>query len=357
MLDLDVDFLLLRSLTALLAMAVLTVVAGWRDDRGRPERRSPGSGQSAFVASLLTALLGVTLADLGIEVFAVYGWALFIALPILLGFVAVLVHTRREPRSVGQSVSVALLSLMMAAVGLVGFAIEGAICIAMAAPLAAPFAALGGWFGWLVQQSLWRRRHATAMLLAVVALAPLLMGAEAAVAPEPPLVAVETEVEVDAPPAAVWRHVVSFAELPPPEDWLFRAGIAYPMRAEIRGTGPGAVRHCVFSTGAFVEPIEIWDEPRLLRFSVTENPPILRELSPWGTIHPPHLTGFLTSRKGEFRLEALPGGRTRLVGTTWYQHDLWPSAYWRLWSDWIIHRIHRRVLEHVVWHAEQAATG
>jgi hypothetical protein len=36
--------------------------------------------------------------------------------------------------------------------------------------------------------------------------------AAAAVAP---LHAVSTIVEIDAPPAAVWRHVVQFSELPP----------------------------------------------------------------------------------------------------------------------------------------------
>jgi hypothetical protein len=26
---------------------------------------------------------------------------------------------------------------------------------------------------------------------------------------------------------------------------------------------------------------------------------------------------------------------------------MWPAAYWHLWSDYIIHRIHLRVLEHI----------
>jgi hypothetical protein len=26
---------------------------------------------------------------------------------------------------------------------------------------------------------------------------------------------------------------------------------------------------------------------------------------------------------------------------------MWPADYWALWSDAIIHRIHRRVLDHV----------
>src|SRR5207245_959328 len=36
----------------------------------------------------------------------------------------------------------------------------------------------------------------------------------------------------------------------------------------------------------------------------------------------------------------LPGGRTRLQGTTWYRHRMWPAGYWRLWCDAVVHRIH-----------------
>jgi hypothetical protein len=108
----------------------------------------------------------------------------------------------------------------------------------------------------------------------------------------------------------------------------------------------GAVRYCEFSTGAFVEPIEVWDEPRLLRFTVTDNPPPMREWSPFD-LRPPHLHNFLVSHAGEFRLVTLPGGRTRLEGSTWYEHRMWPQTYWRWWSDFIIHRIHARVLGHM----------
>jgi hypothetical protein len=127
---------------------------------------------------------------------------------------------------------------------------------------------------------------------------------------------------------------------------IFRAGVAYPLRARIVGHGVGAVRYCEFSTGAFVEPITAWEPPALLAFDVTTNPPPLREWSPW-RIHPPHLDNFLVSHGGRFKLIPLPGGGTRLEGTTWYEHRMWPRQYWRWWSDFLIHRIHRRVLEHV----------
>jgi hypothetical protein len=65
-------------------------------------------------------------------------------------------------------------------------------------------------------------------------------------------------------------------------------------------------------------------------------------------VHPPHLAEqSLMSRRGEFRLVDLGGGRTRLEGRTWYTFAMHPQAYWTLWSDLAIHKIHRRVLEHV----------
>jgi hypothetical protein len=131
--------------------------------------------------------------------------------------------------------------------------------------------------------------------------------------------------------------------------------LAYPTEARISGRGPGAVRYCQFSTGTFVEPITVWDEPHLLRFVVAQNPAPLREWSPWGEIRPRHLRGYLASEQGQFELTALAGGRTALTGTTWYRHGLWPAEYWRWWSDAIIHRIHLRVLNHVRSLAEQDA--
>lgn len=91
--------------------------------------------------------------------------------------------------------------------------------------------------------------------------------------PPSPLHEVASAIEIDAPPERVWPHVVGFAEPPPPSEWFFRLGIAYPRRARLEGQGAGAVRYCGFSTGAFVEPITVWDEPRRLAFDVVAQPP------------------------------------------------------------------------------------
>jgi hypothetical protein len=93
--------------------------------------------------------------------------------------------------------------------------------------------------------------------------------------------------------------------------------------------------------------VVVWNEPRLLRFVVTATPPAMREMGLYGPIQPKHLNGYYLSKEGQFELTSLPGGRTLVVGTSWYQHGLWPAGYWRWWSDAVVHHIHRRVLDHI----------
>jgi len=227
-------------------------------------------------------------------------------------------------------------------VALIAVAFEGLICIVMVAPLAFCL----GLAGVLITAAATRRGARRGMALPLLLFSPAVSFTETFLAPNQPWTPVETTIEIQAPPAVVWRHVIEFSELPRADEWYFRAGLAYPLRARIEGRGVGAIRYCEFSTGPFVEPIQVWDEPRLLKFSVTSSPAPMRELSPYH-IHPPHLDGYFESRQGQFLLEPLPGGRTRLRGTTWYALRVRPLPYWSLWSDTIIHRIHWRVLHHI----------
>jgi uncharacterized membrane protein YhaH (DUF805 family) len=302
---------------------------------------------SAAVSIVLTAAIGLFFTLLGTSYAQAYGWSLFVGLPFCLGLFSVLLHSYHAPRSLGACLLVSILPVAFLGLVLIAVAVEGVICVLMAAPLTLGLAILGGGLGYHIQASYYRLSGHPAMLSMVLLVVPAFFGMERAARLEPPAFVVRTSIEVQAPPEAVWQQVVSFAEIPPPSEMLFRAGIAYPIRAEITGRGAGAVRRCIFSTGPFVEPIEVWDEPRLLKFGVTENPAPLNELTPYGHIDPPHLHGYFVSRQGQFLLTPLPNGGTRLEGTTWYQDAMWPAAYWHLWSDYIIHRIHLRVLNQI----------
>jgi uncharacterized membrane protein YhaH (DUF805 family) len=302
---------------------------------------------SALLAIFLTAMLALCGAWLGTEIFRDYGWSIFVGLPFCMGLLASLIHALREERSLGVCLLVANTSVLLVGAGLILFAMEGIICLVMAAPIACGIASIGGVLGYVVQKQFSWRNESPRLFCSLLMLAPLAMGIEHVAPPALPLLSVKTSVVVHAPPYKVWHNVVSFAELPPPREMIFKLGIAYPIRAEIFGCGVGAVRHCNFSTGPFVEPIEVWDEPHLLKFSVTQNPEPMQEWTPYREVHPAHLDGYLESRAGQFRLVPLDDGRTLLEGTTWYYHRLWPATYWKVWSDHIIHTIHKRVLNHV----------
>jgi hypothetical protein len=312
------------------------------------ERIVPRSMVGAAAVGMLMVLPPSVLAILlGVNVLGSYGWSIFVGVPFAMGLGSAVIYGYRANRSVYHCILVGMGSVALLGLGLVVLAIEGVLCIAMATPLALFLGGLGGFVGYFIQRSSVGPASSQMLLVMLLLALPGLMGFESLEKTPPPLIPLKTSVEIDAPPELVWRHVVSFSELPETDNWLFKAGVAYPKHARIEGTGVGAVRHCVFSTGPFVEPITVWDEPRLLKFDVTSQPPAMQEMSPWGKIDAPHLDNYLVSEGGQFLLTRLPNGRTHLEGTTWYRHHIWPSAYWQVWSDAIIHSIHLRVLTHV----------
>ncbi|HJX90504.1 MAG TPA: DUF805 domain-containing protein [Pyrinomonadaceae bacterium] len=302
---------------------------------------------SAALGILATAILSVGITALSAAGLGQYGWGLFVGIPFFLGLNSTLIYGFHQPRTIGKCLLVALLATALVGISLFALAVEGIICLAMAFPLAIVLSLFGGFIGFLLQQRQSFNAHSFRVVSVVFLLMPGLNLLEYEIVNTPPLYAVTTSVIIDAIPEKVWTHVVSFSQLPPPTETLFKTGIAYPIRAEITGKGAGAVRHCVFSTGEFVEPIRVWDQPRLLRFDVTAQPRAMNEMSLYSDLRPPHLEGYLISQKGQFELTPLADGKTLLEGTTWYQNRFWPAPYWHLWSDYIIHRIHTRVLTHI----------
>ena len=327
-------------------------------------RRAHAAGQSPWLGSLVLLapfnVIFMALLSLLPDVPATPaapsdpGGVLFLVTPVVMGMVSGYVFNRPVSRSTAATLQIGLLVTLLAGGVLLAMALEGLICLIMAAPIVMPTALAGALLGkWVADCTSVVMRQLVGLVLAI----PFLAGAEALTRQIPERV-VLTTVEVDAPPEVVWKRIVEFPDLPEPEDWFFRCGIACPMRARIEGSGVGAVRHCEFSTGDFVEPITVWEEPVRLAFDVVDQPDPMVELTPWRHVHPPHLEDrSLESQRGEFRLVDLGGGRTRLEGRTWYTFDMHPQIYWTLWSDFSIHRIHRRVLDHIRTLAEADAAG
>jgi hypothetical protein len=315
-------------------------------DLGRPE----SAALRAVRAVLTSSAVGFGMFGVCVYVLRSYGAALFIATPFVMGFVAVFAYVgakRSTPGFRAPRVAViwGIVSLVFTGIGLLCCASEGLVCLGMAMVPAGVMSVLGSLLA-IAVSGVYATAESARRTGVVLVMLPLAAGAEKAI-PHDASHVVTTSVVVDAPPDVVFRHVVTFPDLAPPTEWIFRHGVAYPMRARIEGTGVGATRYCEFSTGAFVEPITRWDAPNVLAFDVKENPAPMRELSFWDRVDAPHLHGFMTSKRGEFRLTALPDGKTRLDGTTQYDLEIFPEVYWQLWSDGIVHAIHTRVLQHI----------
>jgi uncharacterized membrane protein YhaH (DUF805 family) len=298
--------------------------------------------QAAFKGVAAGVAIGLVSFGLQVLLLHTYNAAVFLGTPFTMGAAAGWFYNQGALQGRTRTANLGALTVAIAALASLLFALEGILCIAMALPPTL----LVGMFGAVVGRAIRGEHVASRAALMIFVAVPGSAVLESRLL-RPPLREVVTAIEIAAPPEAVWPHVLQFPALSDEPAWFFRLGIAYPVRARIEGTGPGAVRFCEFSTGAFVEPITVWEPPRRLAFDVSSQPAAMREWSPYADLHPPHLDGAMRSHRGEFRLVALPGGRTRLEGSTWYELDLGPQAYWSIWSDLIVHRIHLRVLEHI----------
>ncbi|MEO9803406.1 MAG: hypothetical protein ABJF04_09175 [Reichenbachiella sp.] len=298
------------------------------------------------VAIGTTSIAIVSLIAFSVNVLQEYGAVLFTLVPLALGVLSTSIYGYFRPRSLKESARISFYTLLLACGILILFNIEGIVCVLMAAPFAAVFVFMGTWIGYKVQKR--DKGQVIKFFSFNLLVIPILMVAESeCFEREGGEIEVKTSIVINASKETVWDNVVKFPDIPAPTEWIFKTGIAYPTSSEIIGSGKGAVRYCEFTTGSFVEPIEIWDEPNLLQFSVREQPIPLRRMIHEKTNVPGNMYKYFVSNKGQFRLTELGKNEVLLEGTTWYYHKIKPVVYWKIWSEYIIHSIHNRVLTHI----------
>jgi hypothetical protein len=311
-----------------------------------PDRSEPRPLHPAVICGIVSTLSTLAV-SYAVESIRHYGYALFLGVPVISGLLTALLyhHGRRWswPRLLGLTAG----NLVLSAVLVMLCRIEGFVCILMAAYLVAGMTLVGILIAWGIQALTRRSGRKTHLHCLAVLCLPLAMNWEASHRREPPILEQTTSMEVDASPDAVWKFVPSFPAIPePPAGWL-ASGVAYPIASEIDGIGIGATRRCLLSTGAMPEVVTVWEPGRRLEFEVQKTPPVMVETNPFGAVHAPHLEGYFQARYGRFVLVPLPDGRTRIEGTSWFVHDLWPQWYWEPVTRHTVTQIHRRVLTHI----------
>ncbi len=249
-----------------------------------------------------------------------YGWTVFALLP---GFLGGAVSRSLRPATSGEAAAVSAISTVFGAFFLLVVWEEGLICLLMALPLVIPMGALGGWLAYRFEPASRMQTTGIAML-PLVPVSPLWDTTA-----RPAVFTVKTAIESAASLEQVWTQVIAFPALPEPQEWYFRAGLAYPQRARIEGTGIGAVRYCEFSTGSVRRNHRSVGRAAAPAVPRDGESAAAARMSPFVESNPKHLHG--------------------------YQHGPWPAQRWLWSSDAIIHRIHLRVLNHIRTLAEHAA--
>lgn len=287
----------------------------------------------------------------GALVFGTYGYGIFVLSPFVIGAATAFLANRRQDIGWPRTLRLFTLSLSLGAVALVVFALEGIVCIVLAAPLAWGAALLGALLGHALAQSPRRRAGST---LTSVALLPVVFLMEKALPPTMTF-ATDERIEIAAPPAAVWQALIHMDRIDGPPSLPFRLGVAYPVSGAIRGQGVGAIRTGVFSTGIAVERVTAWMPDRRLAFTVLRDPPAMHEMSPYAHVNAPHVTGYFRTVSTAFEIVPRLGGGSVLLEHTEHRLRLDPVLYWLPLARWIIHQNNERVLAYIGRHAERIA--
>ena len=287
-----------------------------------PKWANSGSSDSASVMTLAFLILG----------------------PIVIGFLTVRHTEAHQPSPVWIWIVLPWLSvtIMMAVTAL--FALEGAICIVMALPIALVLASIGGVIAGVVSR---RRRLARTPTLCLAVLPFLLAPAEARLNAPVQNRVVASEIRIHASSQTVWQNIervpaISPAELRP--TWTHRIGFPRPIEATLSHEGVGGVRHATFERGlTFIETITAWEPEHRLAFSIradTANIP--------ATTLDQHVTiggRYFDVLDGEYVIEPVTNGDVLLHLKSQQRLSTDFNGYAGLWTDAVMQDLQTSILQ------------
>lgn len=309
------------------------------------ERRTMLEGVvlGAIYGIFLRLAIHFTLGSAHPNTFAVMTAAFIFGGPIIIGILAV-----RRAEAIGSirvwqwivlpwiSVGLMLLTLWL-------FAIEGTICIIMAAPIALICASIGGVIG-----GVWGRlRKPSNRILTCVAVLPFLFAPlEARLTAPPSTRTVASEILIHAPAATIWKNIERVPTIAPSElrsTWTYRIGFPRPIEATLSYEGIGGVRHASFERGLlFIETITAWEPQHRIAFSIKADSAHI----PTTTLDE-HVTiggRYFDVLDGEYTLEPLANGDTMLHLVSHQRLSTDFNGYAGLWTDAVMQNIQNNIL-------------
>jgi len=157
---------------------------------------------------------------------------------------------------------------------------------------------------------------------------------------------VESVIDIHAPAVAVWKNIervprIDRTELQP--SWSHTIGFPDPVEATLSREGLGGVRQASFAGGVlFIETIDAWEPERRLGFSIRAQ----SDQIPKTTLDEHVTVGgrFFDVLHGEYRLEPLPNGETRLHLVSRHRVSTDFNWYAHLWTDAVMRDLQQRIL-------------
>jgi hypothetical protein len=231
---------------------------------------------------------------------------------------------------------------------------EGAICIAMAAPLFYPIGMLGGVATAALRGS---KPNGAPPALAIVLLPALLLPFEQQRLYPEATTSVVTSVEIAAPFDVVWREAIEIRDIEPKEQsWTITHNVLRvprPVDASLITREGSLTRRATWEGGIhFNENVTDWREHKHVEWAFD-----IPEASA-NRLLDEHLRldeGYLRLEGGAYDLEALSPTRTRLTLTTRYMVRTPFNAYANAWGTLLLGDIHSNVLQIVRRRAEGAS--
>jgi hypothetical protein len=331
---------------------ILSVIPSRPVVRVTSQTNNIGASGMATAAQGLAAGVGLTVfaVAVGALLFGAYGFGVFVVSPFMIGVTTGYFANRIADVGRFGTAELVLGALLLGGIALVLVALEGIVCIVLAAPLAIATALMGGLLGRAIAVN---AKHPPGHALCGLALLPLAFTAERML---PAAVSFETQstIVVAAPPEAVWDVLMRTDLAAEPVALPFRLGVAYPLRGDMLGEGVGSIRVGEFSTGTVLEQVTEWIPNRQLTFVMLTDLPAMRELSPYAHVHAPHVTGYFRTTNTSFELARLTSGHSEIIERTSHELRLEPVLYWLPLARWVVHENNARVLAHIKRQAEKS---
>ena len=279
-------------------------------------------------------------------VFAVMTLGFMLLLPLAMGFITIFVIERRQAQPIWIWFILPWVTVAGAEAAMMVAEWEGMICIVMFTPIALGASTLGGVAAGLIVRFIHSRQARRATLVSVLCLPMLLSSLEPRFLSQQDPRRVENVIDIQASPAAVWRNIERVPKIASSElqsSWSHSIGFPDPVEATLSAEGIGGIRHATFQGGVlFIETIDVWEPQQRLGFSIRAQ---ADQIPP--TTFDEHVTvggKFFDVLHGEYMLEPLANGRTRLHLTSQSRVSTDFNWYAHLWTDAVMSDLQRRIL-------------